>query len=163
MEYFWGTKWTKILKVTVYFCFESCLTFLWINIVNNLKLVAGFTFISFSLRLARNNIYIYIADTLQDERCVVFLVKFLCMYNHISFRSGRLKYWCSSKLHTNMCPFRTVSHFACVHFALLNIRVLSWRLEIRYCSLKLILIFLRLLYFVDFRSVICLQGLHKIK
>ena len=36
-------------------CFEYVL-FLWINIVNNLKLVAGFTYISFSLRLTRNRI-----------------------------------------------------------------------------------------------------------
>ena len=45
------------LKGTVYlhsFVLNLVLFFCGINIVNNLKLVAGFTFISFSLRLARN-------------------------------------------------------------------------------------------------------------
>ena len=45
------------LKGTVYlhsFVLNLVLFFLRINIVNNLKLVAGFTFISFSLRLAHN-------------------------------------------------------------------------------------------------------------
>ena len=45
------------LKGTVhlhYFVLNRVLFFCGINIVNNLKLVAGFTFISFSLRLARN-------------------------------------------------------------------------------------------------------------
>ena len=56
MDYFRGTLWHKLERycLLTLFCFESCLIFLWINIVNNLKLVAGFTFISFSLRLARN-------------------------------------------------------------------------------------------------------------
>ena len=48
------------LKGTVYlhsFVLNLVLFFCGINIVNNLKLVAGFTFISFSLRLARNNVY----------------------------------------------------------------------------------------------------------
>ena len=56
---FWGTLWHKLERYCsfTFFCFESYLIFfLWINIVNDLKLVAGFTFISFSLRLARNNI-----------------------------------------------------------------------------------------------------------
>ena len=46
------------LKGTVYlhsFVLNLVLFFCGINIVNNLKLVAGFTFISFSLRLAHNN------------------------------------------------------------------------------------------------------------
>ena len=47
------------LKGTVdlhYIVLNLVLFFCGINIVNNLKLVAGFTFISFSLRLARNNV-----------------------------------------------------------------------------------------------------------
>ena len=59
MDYFRGTLWHKLERYCslTFFCFESYLIFLWINIVNNLKLVAGFTFISFSLRLARNTIH----------------------------------------------------------------------------------------------------------
>ena len=77
--FFWETLWHKLGRycLLTLFCFESCLIyyyylfylfffylifisfylfllFLWINIVNNLKFVAGFTFISFSFRLARN-------------------------------------------------------------------------------------------------------------
>ena len=46
---FLGTLWHKLERYCslTLFCFESCLTFCGINIVNNLKLVAGFTFISF--------------------------------------------------------------------------------------------------------------------
>ena len=51
--------WNKLERycLLTLFCFESCLIFCGINIVNNLKFVAGFTFISFSLRLARNTCF----------------------------------------------------------------------------------------------------------
>ena len=49
MDYFRGTVYLHSFVLNLVLFFGG------INIVNNLKLVAGFTFISFSLRLARNN------------------------------------------------------------------------------------------------------------